>query len=152
MNDQKVVLFNIGVEEYGIDIHDVISIEKMQPLTAIPKTPTYVTGITSIRGIVTPVFDLRLALGKTEAVDTEATRMIVIQLDGKPIGLVTDSATEVIDIPASSIQDPIITGLEEKALLKGISRLGERLVIILDIQHLLKDMQVHKLMKEMEVA
>ncbi len=151
MEDLKVVVFRVGAEEYAINIQDVVSIEKLQPLTAIPKSPEHVSGMINIRDVVTPVIDLRIALGQSKHDDQEMNRIILIRIDDKPVGLVVDAATDVIDIPEETIQLPKLIGAELPTSLKGVSKLAERLLIILDIQSLLKDTNGFELLKDLQV-
>lgn len=148
----KVVVFQVGSEEYAINIQDVVSIERMQALTAIPKMPEHITGMINIRDVVTPVIDLRIALGHAQNKDNETNRIILIRLDENPVGLIVDAATDVIDIPIDSIQEPNLMNTENHAFLKGVSKLSTRLLIILDIHNLLTDMDGFEILKDFHVA
>ncbi len=152
MEELKVVVFRIGSEEYAINIQDVVSIERMQLLTELPKSPEYVSGVINIRNVVTPILDLRIALGQKQFKESDMTRIILIRLEDKPVGLIVDAATDVIDIPAETIQHPNLVGVEMNSFLKGVSKLSERLLIILDIQSLLKDINAIEQLKEFKVA
>lgn len=152
MEELKVVVFRVGSEEYAINIEDVISIERMQPVTALPKSPEYISGVINIRDVVTPVLDLRIALGQKQFTTDDLTRILLIRVGEKPVGLIVDAATDVIDIPAETIQQPDLVGIEMDSFLKGVSKLSDRLLIILDIQSLLKEVDAFDKLKDFKVA
>lgn len=152
MEELKVVVFRVGPEEYAINIEDVISIERMQPVTALPKSPEYISGVINIRDVVTPVLDLRIALGQKQFTTDDLTRILLIRVGEKPVGLIVDAATDVIDIPTETIQQPDLVGIEMDSFLKGVSKLSDRLLIILDIQSLLKEVDAFDKLKDFKVA
>lgn len=146
MNDQsitqdfKVLIFKIAQEEYGIDINQVVSIEKMLEITPYPNRPANVIGVATVREIVTPVVDLRATLTGHSYMTTDDTRMIIVQVADKEIGLVVDDATDVIDIHSETIQYPKLFETKNVSYLNGISKLDNRVIILLDIEKLLEDM------------
>ncbi|MDB5085319.1 MAG: metal dependent phosphohydrolase [Bacilli bacterium] len=144
----KAVLFQLDQQEYAISIDQVISIERLQTITEIPKMPSHVSGVINLRGVVTPVVDIRMALLGKEAVNSETTRIIVVNADGSAIGLVVDSATDVLDIPADSLQQPKLSKENEASFLQGIAKINERLLIMIDIQCLLEDVTALEQLKE----
>jgi purine-binding chemotaxis protein CheW len=139
IQDFKVLIFKIGQEEYGVHINQVVSIERMQAITPYPNRPPHVLGVTTVREIVTPVVDLRAALTGQSLEASDVTRMIIVQVYDKEIGLVVDAATDVMDITPESIQYPKLFEAKNVSYLKGISKLDNRLIILLDIEKLLED-------------
>jgi purine-binding chemotaxis protein CheW len=137
--DNKTLIFKVGQEEYGVQISQVVSIERMQEITPYPNRPRHVLGLTSIRDIVTPVVDLRDALKGGGIQETDSARIIIVQVQDKEIGLVVDAATDVLDISLDTIQQPNLLGTKKASYLTGISKLDERLIILLDIEKLLED-------------
>lgn len=137
--DGKTLIFKVDKEEYGVHINQVVSIERMQEITPYPNRPPHVLGVTTIRNVVTPVVDLRAALTGEKVKLADASRMIVVQVSDKEIGLVVDAATDVLDITHDSIQHPNLLETRNVSYLKGISKLDQRLVILLDIAKLLED-------------
>lgn len=139
LQDFKALVFKVGQEEYGVHINQVISIERMQEITPYPNRPMHVLGVTTIRDIVTPVVDLRTAiLGETQQL-VEDSRIIIFQVHDRNVGLVVDAATDVLDIASNSIQYPNLLEMKEVSYIKGISKLEQRLIILLDIEILLED-------------
>src|SRR5690606_35854889 len=102
----KVVVFTLGHEEYGIEVERIQTIERMQPMTRVPRTPDFVKGVINLRGVVVPVIDLAGRFGLPEQPPTEATRIIIIQLNDMQVGFIVDSANDVIDVNANQIADP----------------------------------------------
>ncbi|CEG25890.1 chemotaxis protein CheW [Bacillus sp. B-jedd] len=139
IKDFKALIFRVGREEYGVQIHQVVSIERMEPVTAYPNRPPHVLGIATIRDVVTPIVDLSAALTGKLQEHSDSTRIIIVQAGGKEIGIVVDAATAVQDIPSESIQQPNLMELKHVEYLLGISKLDGRLIILLDIEKLLED-------------
>ncbi len=133
----QVVSFNIGTEEYAVDILDVQEIIRMVEITPVPKAPYYVEGVINLRGKVIPIVDLRLRFGLPAAERTKETRIVVVDISRIIIGLVIDSVSEVLRIPSSLIEPPP-TGKQGGAeFYKGVGRVDGRLLILLDLNRLL---------------
>ncbi|WP_456276580.1 chemotaxis protein CheW [Bacillus sp. AK128] len=134
----KVVVFRLGQEEFGLPIKDVVSIEKLQPITAVPKTANYVRGITTIRGIVTLLIDLRQVMD-VSSVDTDNSRIIVVKNEEQFLGLVVDYATDVLDLPVDTVKQSTLS-TNHPNYLTGISKLNERLLFLIDTHSLLENL------------
>ncbi len=136
--DQQLVIFELGNEYFGINIADVESIVKMQAVTALPKAPAFVEGITNLRGAVLPVIDLRKRFGMPEAAATKNSRIVVVVMGDTKVGMVVDGVSEVFSIPEEAIEavPPMATGVNA-AFLSGIAKLEGRLVILLDLSKVL---------------
>ncbi|MCD4839180.1 chemotaxis protein CheW [Neobacillus sedimentimangrovi] len=138
MTDFKALIFKVGEEEYGVHINQVISIERMQEITSYPNRPAHVLGVTVMREVVTPVVDLRSALMGEALVPSDSSRIILVQVEDKQIGLIVDAATDVLDIKLDTIQHPNLLDSKDVSYLKGISKMDDRLIILLDIEKLLE--------------
>lgn len=95
--EQKWVVFSLGSNTYGIDVQSVRSIERLLPVTRVPNAPAHVTGVINLRGVVTPVIDLRLRLGYEVIEPTEETRILIASLNQGDAGFVVDRANEVVE-------------------------------------------------------
>ncbi|MEH7107202.1 chemotaxis protein CheW [Bacillus sp. JJ1764] len=139
MKDFKALVFKIGQEEYAVHINQVISIERMAEMTPYPNRLPHVVGVATIREVVTPIVDLRAALTgiKTDVLDE--ARIIVVQVEGNEVGLIVDAATDVLDIPSETVQHPNLLETRDVSYLIGISKLADRLLILLDINKLLNE-------------
>ncbi|CAH2712921.1 MULTISPECIES: chemotaxis protein CheW [Neobacillus] len=139
LQDFKALIFKVGQEEYGVHIKQVVSIERMQAITPYPNRPAHVIGVTTIRDEVIPVVDVRTALIRETIKPTDDMRIIIVQTDDNAIGLVVDAATDVLDIAPDTIQHSNLMEEKDVSYLLGISKLDQRLIILLDIEKLLED-------------
>lgn len=137
--DSKTLVFRIGYEEYGVHISQVVSIERMQEITAFPNRPPHVLGVTTVRNVVTPVVDMRTALVGESLEASDMNRIIIVMVKDQEIGLVVDAATHVIDIVPDTIQQPHLMQTNEVSYLLGMAKLDTRLIILLDIEKLVED-------------
>ena len=146
--ESQLVVFNLANEDYGVDIAAVDGIVKMQPITAVPRAPSFVEGVTNLRGEVLPVIDLRKRFGLPLGETTKETRIVNIEMEGVKVGMVVDAVSEVLRVPEEAIEPPspiITTGGGDAAALAGgrntfitgIAKVGERLIILLDLAKVL---------------
>lgn len=136
----QLVTFTIGKEEFGVDILKVQEIIRMMPITKVPNAPHYVEGVINLRGNVIPVIDMRKRFGVEAASHDSQTRIKVMDLRGQIVGFVVDGVREVLRIKESTIEPPpeIVTGVGADYV-KGVGKLGDRLLILLDLDRLLAD-------------
>ncbi|MCR2805033.1 chemotaxis protein CheW [Paenibacillus soyae] len=135
----KVIVFALGNEEYGIEVDRVRTIERLSPITRVPKTAAFIKGVINLRGVVVPVIDLRGRFNLEETAPTEHSRIIVVAVGEVEVGFIVDSANDVIDIDTDDIDTPpeIVGGIKAKYL-RGIAKLGEgRLLIMLNLAEVL---------------
>jgi purine-binding chemotaxis protein CheW len=138
MTDLKVIVFQLQDEEYGVPVEQVRSIEKVLHITRVPRTEGFVKGVINLRGVVTPIIDLRKRFGIAEADYTENTRIIIIVLEDMEVGLIVDAANDVIDISKNSIEPPPdVVGAVEVEYINGIAKLDKRLLILLNLEKVL---------------
>ncbi len=150
---EQLVVFSLAQESYGVDIGQVSGIERMQEITKVPRTDTAVKGVINLRGRVIPVVDLRIAFSLPETEETKETRIVVTDIGGQPIGCLVDSVTEVLRIPADSIEPPssVITNNDSEYLM-GIAKLEGRMIILLDLEKALSKEQQVELVEIAETA
>lgn len=143
VEEVKVIVFRLVDEEYGVEVSQVRSIERMQNITRVPRTPEFVKGVINLRGVVTPIIDLktRFSLGNEEYSD--ATRIIIVAVEDMEVGLIVDAANDVIDIPLSSIeQPPAVVGGIKATYLRGVAKLQNRLLIMLNLDKVLSSEEI----------
>ena len=134
----QVVGFKLGEEEFVIDILKVQEIIKMIDITPVPNAPYYVNGVINLRGKVIPVVSLRKRFGFEEKEINNFTRIIVVEIDKKLVGFIVDRVTEVLRIPGPSIEPPPpLVSKVGSEYLKGVGKIGDRLLIILEIEKIL---------------
>lgn len=133
----QLVTFRLGDEEYAVDILKVQEINRMVEITTVPNTPAFIEGVINLRGKVIPVISLRKKFG-LEAKDIDSQSRIMVVNVGATIGLVVDSVSEVLRLPADTVEPPpaMTSGIDSEYI-KGIGKLEDRLLILLDIDRLI---------------
>jgi purine-binding chemotaxis protein CheW len=144
----QIVSFKIGNEEYGINILDVQEINRMTQITSIPNTPAFIEGIVNLRGRIIPIVDLRTKLGLLKKETDNSTRIVVIDLEGKTVGFIVDSVSQVLRIPANISESPpeLISGVNRK-FIKSVVKLENNLLILLDLNTLFESEEKTLLLK-----
>ncbi|ADC48571.1 MULTISPECIES: chemotaxis protein CheW [Alkalihalophilus] len=138
--EMKVIVFQLKDEEYAIEVDYIQSIERMQPVTRIPSTYPFVTGVMNLRGVITPIINLRKRFGIEEKGLDEATRILVIQKGDIEIGFIVDGANDVIDIPVDKIEPtPEVVGGVEAEYLRGVVKLNKRLFTLLNLEKVIQE-------------
>ncbi|MDR1857722.1 MAG: chemotaxis protein CheW [Desulfovibrio sp.] len=134
----QLVTFSIGEEEFGVDILKVQEIIRTMDITKVPRAPAFVEGVINLRGKVIPIVDLRRRFGMDPRVHDKHTRIIVIEIHTLVVGFVVDAVSEVLRIPASTVEPPppVVAGLESDYI-NGVGKLADRLLILLDLDRLL---------------
>jgi len=135
----QLLTFQLGGEEYALNIMDIKEIIRPREATEVPKTPDYILGIFSLRGAIIPVFDVGLRLGMPKSERGPQNRIVVVKSQEHLFGLYVDSVVQVLDLPLSSIEPPpeILGGVEGE-FLRGIGRIDDRLIILLNLGRILK--------------
>ncbi|MFQ5485659.1 MAG: chemotaxis protein CheW [Desulfobacterales bacterium] len=134
----KFLTFPLGNEEYGIEIRNVTEIIGIQSITDLPDTPAFVKGVINLRGKVIPVIDVRLRFNIEEKQYNDRTCIIVVSINNISVGLIVDTVSEVIDIPASNIEPPPkVNNKAGNRFIEGLGKVDEDVKILLDTQKLL---------------
>ncbi|GGK24018.1 hypothetical protein GCM10010965_16000 [Caldalkalibacillus thermarum] len=149
LESRKIVAFRLGTEEYGVPIGQVVSIERMQKPTKIPKVPQHIRGVLNIRQQVIPIADLRTYLLEAECTDEDDARIIVIDVDGRSMGLVVDEAKDVVDIDPDQVQQVDLHGAASESVL-GIAKVDERLIILMNMSKLLNELDPSGILQEIQ--
>lgn len=143
----KVIVFKLGSEEYGIEVDKVQTIERLMPITRVPKTYAFIKGVINLRGVVIPVIDLRGRFGLPEAEYTDQTRIIIVAVNEMEVGFIVDSASDVIDLNSDNIDSPpeVVGGIKAKYL-RGVAKINdERLLIMLNLSEVLNKSEIIQL-------
>ncbi|MEA1981881.1 MAG: chemotaxis protein CheW [candidate division Zixibacteria bacterium] len=130
----QMVSFHIGNEEFGVDILKVQEINRVVEITKVPQAPSYVDGVINLRGKVIPIVDLRKRFNLEPKEYDKNTRIVVVDINSRTIGLVVDAVSEVLRLQAKTIEPPpeIVTGINSDYI-KGVAKLENRLLIFLDL-------------------
>ncbi len=140
VNDElQLVVFRLGSEEFGVEIKTVQEIIRMANITGIPRAPPYVRGIINLRGRIIVVINLNVILGMGSRENDENTRIIVADIDNTVTGFVVDSVSEVMRLPEKNVEPapPIITNRIRTEYLRGVGKMDDRLLIMLNLDKML---------------
>jgi purine-binding chemotaxis protein CheW len=140
LDEEQVVVLELAGEAYGVEIGRVQEIIRMQPITRVPNGPAFIEGVTNLRGRVIPVLDLRQRFGLHASEATRRSRIVVAELGKHTVGLVVDGVSEVLRVPAEAVEPPsALVTTSDSAYLRGVAKLGERLVLLLDLSRILSE-------------
>jgi len=133
-----IVGFQVGRETYGVSITSLHEIVRVPEITAVPDAPDYVEGVINLRGKIVSVIDLRKRLGEKKAANGKRNRILVVEHNSRLSGLIVDSASEVLKIPAIDVEASP-AALEEGGLncVTGLAKYKGRLIVLLDMTKLL---------------
>ena len=138
LGDEQLVGLELAGELYGVEIGKIQEIIRMQPITTVPNGPAFFEGVTNLRGRVIPVMDLRARFGLATDGTGHRARIVVAELGCHTVGLIVDAVSEVLRVPADAVEPPSsLVTTADSAYLRGVAKLGERLVLLLDLSRLL---------------
>ena len=136
--EEQVVVLELAGEAYGVEIGRVQEIIRMQPITRVPNVPVFIEGVTNLRGRVIPVLDLRRRFGLAATPPTRQSRIVVAELGSHAVGLIVDGVSEVLRVPADAVEPPsALVTTAESTYLRGVAKLEDRLVLLLDLARIL---------------
>ncbi|ARF15336.1 chemotaxis protein CheW [Sporosarcina ureae] len=139
VSDMKVIVFQLMNKEYAIGLDVVESIEKSLSITRVPRMPSYVKGVLNLRGVVTPVVDLRERFDMEYKEFDETSCIIIVSHAGSEVGLIVDDANDVMDVPISAIgPQPEVVGSVESEFISGVAKVGKRLLVMLNLEKVLQ--------------
>jgi purine-binding chemotaxis protein CheW len=142
----QVVGFRIGQETFGVPISLVREIVRVPAITSVPNAPDYIEGVINLRGRIIPVVDLRKRFREKVGEPSKKNRIVVVELEGRLIGLMVNSASEVLRIPPSEIEAPQDVFQEgELNYITGVGKLRGRLIILLDLHKILQRGELRRL-------
>jgi purine-binding chemotaxis protein CheW len=147
----QIVVFQVGGEEYGLDIRSITEVVRPLRITALPRMPEFVEGVINLRGVIIPVVDLRTRFELANITDNQRTMRMMITRGAvsgatgtgrELLGLVVDRADEVIQVPKHDIEPaPEAATGEQVDFITGMGKVGERLIIMLDITKILSQQE-----------
>jgi purine-binding chemotaxis protein CheW len=141
IDEEQLVTFRLGAEEYAIKITLVQEINRMTEITRVPKAPSYIEGIVNLRGNVIPALDLRKRFSMDTIERTDSNRIIIVDIGGVKTGIIVDAVSEVLRLERSAIAPPpaVTLGGIETSFIEGVGKLnnGQRMVMILNLPELL---------------
>ena len=146
----QFVNFRLRDEEYGVDIGSVREITRVVDISHIPESPSFIEGVTNLRGQIIPVIDLakQFGLAPQEKLP-ESARIVVTEVKGQTVGMIVDEVPEVIKIPEENIEPtPELIQTEiRKDYIKGVGKLENRLIVLLDLEKVLAPHELEEVAK-----
>jgi purine-binding chemotaxis protein CheW len=141
-----IVGFRIGRETFGVPIELVHEIVRVPDITSVPDAPEYIEGVINLRGKIISVVDLRKRFGERDVTWTKKNRILVVEMDRKMVGLIVDSASEVLKVPRTDIDDPPNVFEEgELNYVTGVGKLNGRLIILIELGKVLQRGELKRL-------
>ncbi len=138
--------FSLAGEEYAVEILSVREIRGWTPVTRIPQTPPCLLGVLNLRGAIVPVMDLRLRFGLPRDSYDEGTVVIIVAVAARLFGIVVDAVSDVVDIDPAAIKPvPDLGAVVDTCYLKGLAIHAERMVLLLDVERLMRPQDVEQL-------
>jgi len=140
-----IVGFQVGRETYGVPITSLHEIVRVPEITAVPDAPEYLEGVINLRGKIVSVMDLRKRFGQKQAALKRQNRILVVEHAGRLAGLIVDSASEVLKIPAEAVEPPP-AAFQDGGLncVTGLGKVAGRLVVLLDMNKLLRPVELRE--------
>lgn len=144
----QLVVFKLGEEEYGVEITQVQEIIRVMETTRVPKTPGYIKGVINLRGKVIPVIELKKLFGLAKSEVDDQTRIMVVEVQEYTVGMIVDCVSEVLRLPSDAIEPtpPVFSSLSDEYI-RGVGKLEDRLLILLDLDKILAVSEMSELEK-----
>lgn len=146
--EQQLVVFMLAQESYGVEITTVREIITMQKITPVPEAPSFVEGMINLRGRVVPVIDLKKRLGLPTTTVGQETRIMVVEMGSTTIGCIVDAVKEVLTISTELVEPPEAAVGIQAEFLEGIAKVGNVLVILVDLRRVLSAEKLAELQPE----
>lgn len=142
----QLVIFQLGREEFAVDVSQVREIIRMQDITRMPKAPSFVEGIINLRGQIIAVLDLAQRLSLESGERGSETRIIVVEAGDAKVGMIVDSVSEVMRISEEEVEpSPALAADVEAVYLRGVVKRDNRLIILLDLARVLGAEEISEL-------
>lgn len=132
----RYLTFRLGREDYGIAIRHVVEIVGLQKITAVPDMPPFIKGVINLRGKIIPLMDGRARFGLAEEAYDERTCVIVTDVAGQTTGVIVDRVSEVLDIPATQVEQPAAGQGDAGSYVCGLGKVGDSVKVLLDVDRL----------------
>jgi purine-binding chemotaxis protein CheW len=134
----EFISFAIGDEQYGVDIMAVREIKGWSTATHLPNQPDYVRGVLNLRGVMVPIVDLRCRFGQGPTETTPMHIVIIVQIDGRQVGLLADRVLDIVSFEPSQVQPvPRIANSARVNFLAGLITIEDVMLALIDLPNLL---------------
>ncbi|MEA3559806.1 MAG: chemotaxis protein CheW [Candidatus Thermoplasmatota archaeon] len=143
ISERQVVVFKIGNEEYGVNIHNVKEIIRYITVTKVPETSDHIEGVINLRGEVTAIINLRKIFNMEITEMNEKTRVLIMDMGTRRIGIIVDRVSEVLRLDSDKVLEAKNLGSGEGSKnVQGMGKVGDRLIILLDLKSVIKDLDL----------
>lgn len=134
---QQFLTFNVDKDEYGVDIMTVREIKGWTEVTRLPNSSEFMCGVMNLRGLILPIYDLRMRFNKGVTQATRKHVVIILAVGERNIGILVDAVSDILNVTADQIKpEPVDDIQEDSAYINGLISLDERMVVLLDVEHL----------------
>lgn len=135
--EQRLVVFRLAGDDYAVPIAGVHTVEKLMPITRVPRAPQFVDGVINLRGEVVPVVNLRRRLDLPEKAADENTHIVVVLAGEQLVGLLVDEISHVLSLPHDAIQPAAqVVGEENRNYISGVGKWEDRMIVLVDLERL----------------
>jgi purine-binding chemotaxis protein CheW len=143
MSSELYVLFKVGGGEYALPARQVAQMESYTGATAIPAAAAHVAGIVQVRGRIVPVIDLRVKFGFEATPATIDSRLVIVRLGEREVGLLVDQAREVARLADGELESPPpLVNEQSNGIVRALGRVGDRVVMLVDADGLVGEEQI----------
>ena len=148
-----MVTLRVGKELFGVPIHQVQEIVRVPEVTMVPEMPSFVEGVINLRGRIVSIIDVNKRLKLGGSTRTKASRILIVDVEKKVVGLLVDAVTEILRLPAESIEPApeIVTSIGSEYIM-GVGKLPGKLIILLELQKILKPEEMKRLVVDEQIS
>ncbi len=147
MAEIKVVSFQVGEEEYAVDIMKIDSVAEMMKTMKLPGLPSFMLGVANLRGEVIPIIDTRIKFTLPPKESHEDDRIVVVYMGDKKIGILVDAVKEVLTLNQDQLEEPPNAGQSGSSFISAIAKMEDRMLMIIDIDKVLTTEELIKIDK-----
>jgi purine-binding chemotaxis protein CheW len=142
----QVVSFRIGKELFGVHIHTVQEIVRVPQITAVPEMPSFVDGVINLRGRIVSIIDLGKRIRIQASSRTKTSRILIVEVENKVVGLLVDAVNAILRIPPEAIEPaPDVVSMVGREYILGVGKLPDSLIILLSLKHILQPEEINSL-------
>jgi purine-binding chemotaxis protein CheW len=146
VTDLHLVGFRIGRETFGIPINLVHEIVRVPEITSVPDAPDFIEGVINLRGKIISIVDLRKRFGEKQITAGKKNRILVVEVEGRMVGLIVDAASEVLKLSSEEIEPPPNTFVEgDLNYVTGLGKLRDRLIILIELNKILQKGELRRI-------
>lgn len=145
----QIVIFKLGLEEYGVEIVQVKEIINLTEVTPLPQASSSVEGVINLRGQIIPIINIKKHLELAVQEYSSEARVIVVEVDKQLLGVKVDEAVEVLRLDVSSIQalPEVVTQVKNQNFIVGVGKVDDRLIVMLNLTRILGSEEIEEIKK-----